>query len=168
MTGLLSLINMLLAVRGRALGFTPPPSNPFERNNNGRYFVSSTQLFECKYNSVFVAGGTRGVGRHIIDKLVESGSSVVALARTDEAVENLQAIKGVTAVKGDAFVQNDLKNAMSGCDAAISTLGGSTGDKRVDYEGNANVIESAGILGVTRMILVTSVGCVSKLIAPQK
>jgi hypothetical protein len=30
---------------------------------------------------------------------------------------------------------------------------------QVDYEGNRNVIESAGILGVTRVILVTSVGC---------
>lgn len=31
--------------------------------------------------------------------------------------------------------------------------------RRVDYEGNNNVIESAGILGVTRLVLVTSVGC---------
>ena len=36
---------------------------------------------------------------------------------------------------------------------------GSTEDRRVDYEGNSNVIESAGILGITRIILVTSVGC---------
>lgn len=39
---------------------------------------------------------------------------------------------------------------MSGCDAAITTLGGKTGDKLVDYDGNRNVIEAAGILGVTR------------------
>ena len=29
----------------------------------------------------------------------------------------------------------------------------------VDYVGNNNVIEAAGILGVTRMVLVTSIGC---------
>jgi nucleoside-diphosphate-sugar epimerase len=29
----------------------------------------------------------------------------------------------------------------------------------VDYMGNSNVIEQAGILGVERIILVTSVGC---------
>ena len=29
---------------------------------------------------------------------------------------------------------------------------------RVDYKGNMNAIENAGILGVTRMVLVTSVG----------
>ena len=58
---------------------------------------------------------------------------------------------------------------MDGCDAVITTLGGSTGDddKRVDYEGNSNVIEAAGILGVTRLILVTSIGCgTSKEAAP--
>jgi len=49
---------------------------------------------------------------------------------------------------------------MYGCDAVISTLGGQTDDgKRVDYEGNSNVIEAAGILGLTRVVLVTSIGC---------
>ena len=60
---------------------------------------------------------------------------------------------------GDAFNQKDVENAMDGCDAAITTMGGSTDDRRVDYEGNNNVIESAGILGVQRVILVTSIGC---------
>lgn len=31
--------------------------------------------------------------------------------------------------------------------------------KRVDYFGNSNVVEQAGILGCERIILVTSVGC---------
>jgi nucleoside-diphosphate-sugar epimerase len=56
-----------------------------------------------------------------------------------------------------------LQGALDGCDAAITTLGGSgqhsAEGHRVDYEGNRNVLESAGILGVTRVILVTSVGC---------
>jgi nucleoside-diphosphate-sugar epimerase len=49
---------------------------------------------------------------------------------------------------------------MSGCDAAVTTLGGVNDDgRRVDYKGNSNVVEAAGILGVTRLVLVTSVGC---------
>lgn len=111
------------------------------------------------YKKVFVAGGTKGVGRCVIDKLVASGISVVALARSDEGVAELNAIDGVTAIAGDAFDQKSVENAMDGCDAAITTLGGSTEDRRVDYEGNNNVIESAGILGVQRIILVTSIGC---------
>jgi hypothetical protein len=44
-----------------------------------------------------------------------------------------------------------------GCVAAITTLGGkqNEGQERVDYMGNSNVIEQAGILGVERIILVT-------------
>jgi nucleoside-diphosphate-sugar epimerase len=112
------------------------------------------------YKKVFVAGGSKGVGRAIVDKLVESGTGVVALVRSNEAAEELNALEGVTAVMGDAFEYKSVENAMDGCDAAISTLGGSVEDaKRVDYDGNSNVIEAAGILGVTRMVLVTSVGC---------
>jgi nucleoside-diphosphate-sugar epimerase len=38
---------------------------------------------------------------------------------------------------------------------------------RIDYAGNNHVIESAGILGVTRVILVSSIGCgTSKEAAP--
>ena len=46
---------------------------------------------------------------------------------------------------------------MEGCIAAVTTLGGKPvdGQQRVDYMGNSNVIEQAGILGVERIILVT-------------
>mmetsp|Transcript_9814 Transcript_9814/g.13872 ORF Transcript_9814/g.13872 Transcript_9814/m.13872 type:complete len:277 (+) Transcript_9814:179-1009(+) len=116
------------------------------------------------YDKVFVAGGSRGVGKHIVEKLVANGHQVVALVRSDEAMEELAGIEGVTPVKGDAFDYKSVENNMDGCDAAITTLGGAaaTGDgdaKRVDYEGNNNVIEAAGILGVTRVVLVTSIGC---------
>ena len=108
-----------------------------------------------------MAGGSRGVGRCVIDKLLEHGSEVVALVRSSDDCQALNALEGVTAVQGDAFVIKDVENAMYGCDAAITTLGGAVNDdgKRVDYEGNNHVIESAGILGVTRVVLVSSIGC---------
>jgi len=111
------------------------------------------------YKKVFVAGGTRGVGRCVIEKLSDLGIDVVALVRSEEGVKELNQIKHVTAILGDAFDQKSVENAMDGCDAAITTLGGSTADRRIDYEGNNNVIESAGILGIQRIILVTSIGC---------
>lgn len=109
-----------------------------------------------------MAGGTRGVGRCVVDQLVARGDEVVCLVRSDEAASELNAIDGVSAIIGDALEQKVVEDAMDGCDAAITTLGRSAGDDssdRVDYKGNNNVIESAGILGVTRVILVTSVGC---------
>lgn len=121
--------------------------------------ASSTAL--AAYKKVFVAGAARGVGRHIVDQLVAKNTEVVAFVRNPDAAAELNAIDGVTAILGDAFDQKVVENAMDGCDAAITTIGGSTSDEgvRVDYAGNNNVIESAGILGVTRVILVTSVGC---------
>jgi len=85
----------------------------------------------------------------------------VALVRSDEAVAELSAIDRVTAVQGDAFDYKAVEGAIDGCDAAVTTLGGSTADEgqRVDYEGNNNVIEACGILGCVRVLLVTSIGC---------
>mmetsp|Transcript_5136 Transcript_5136/g.12947 ORF Transcript_5136/g.12947 Transcript_5136/m.12947 type:complete len:176 (-) Transcript_5136:11-538(-) len=59
---------------------------------------------------------------------------------------------------GDALEAADVIGALDGCDAAISTLGGDRESQAVDYKGNMNMIENAGIIGVTRMILVTSIG----------
>lgn len=69
---------------------------------------------------------------------------------------------GVSAVVCDAFDLKGVEAVLDGCDAAITTLGGSAGGdgtQLVDYAGNRNVIESAGILGITRVVMVTSVGC---------
>ena len=116
-----------------------------------------------KYKKVFVAGGTRGVGRAVIENLIKSGSEVVALVRGDDAAAELSALDCVTVARGDAFDYKSVEGAMDGCDAAITTLGQGTDavqdGKRVDYVGNNNVIEAAGILGVTRVVLVTSIGC---------
>jgi uncharacterized protein YbjT (DUF2867 family) len=135
--------------------------------------VSTTKLFAKNYKKVFVAGGSKGVGRCIIDQLVANNIEVHALVRDPNVAKELNSIDGVTTFIGDAFVIKDVENAMDGCDAAISTLGGSTADEvasnnqRIDYVGNNHVIESAGILGVTRVILVTSIGCGdSKVAAP--
>eukprot|EP00612_Vaucheria_litorea_P000911 CAMPEP_0171453954 /NCGR_PEP_ID=MMETSP0945-20130129/1441_1 /TAXON_ID=109269 /ORGANISM="Vaucheria litorea, Strain CCMP2940" /LENGTH=231 /DNA_ID=CAMNT_0011978895 /DNA_START=144 /DNA_END=839 /DNA_ORIENTATION=- len=120
----------------------------------------------ASYDKVFVAGGSKGVGREIIDKLVNRGKTVVAIVKREDAFEELNSIEGVTALMVDAFDLKGVEGAIDGCDACISTLGKNQFNeeeegplKRVDYVGNRNVIESAGILGVTRIILVTSVGC---------
>jgi nucleoside-diphosphate-sugar epimerase len=120
------------------------------------------------YKKVFVAGGSRGVGHAIVQRLSNDGVEVVALVRGKDTSEELSKLDGVTPVIGNAFDYKTVENAMDGCDAAITTLGGAPEDdgKRIDYDGNSNVIEAAGILGVTRVILVTSVGCGDSKDAP--
>ena len=136
-------------------GFLSPRSTARAGNRGLSASDSSTSL---NYKKVFVAGGSNGVGHLVVEKLSQQGTEVVALVRREDAKEELDAMEGVTAILGDAFDQKDVENAMDGCDVAITTLGGKTGERRVDYEGNNNVIESAGILGVQRILLVTSIG----------
>lgn len=147
------MITILLVVTTAVHSFAP--ARPFQTT------TTTSQLHDT-INKVFLAGGSKGVGRCILDQLVKNGKEVVALVRNPDISDELNQMDGVTAIVGDAFVIKDVENAMDGCDAAITTLGGSTsddGDKRIDYVGNNHVIESAGILGVTRVILVTSIGC---------
>jgi nucleoside-diphosphate-sugar epimerase len=125
-------------------------------------------LAESTYPKVFVAGGSRGVGRAIIDQLLqdETVTQIVALVRTPEAAADLQALDAssdrIRAIVGDAFDYKTVEGAIDGCDAAVTTLGGSVSDdddQRIDYIGNNNVIEACGILGCVRIVLVTSIGC---------
>lgn len=128
-------------------------------NLKGRF--TSKLFMSSKYlgtEPVFVAGGSSGVGLEVIHKLSALGTPVRALVRREESRDLLQKVPGVTVVVGDALDETAVQNCMTGCVAAITTLGGSPSDgqlARVDYEGNSNVIEQAGILGVERIILVT-------------
>ena len=128
-------------------------------NLKGRF--TSKLFMSSKYlgtEPVFVAGGSSGVGLEVIRKLSALGTPVRALVRREESRVLLQKVPGVTVVLGDALDESAVQNCMAGCVAAITTLGGSPSDgqlARVDYEGNSNVIEQAGILGVERIVLVT-------------
>ena len=127
--------------------------------------ASSLALFmQSKYmgaKPVFVAGGSRGVGLEVIKLLSSAGTPVHALVRRADAVAELSRLRGVRCFLGDAFDEAAVQASMEGCVAAITTLGGKpeADGKRVDYFGNSNVVEQAGILGCERIILVTSVGC---------
>ena len=90
-----------------------------------------------------MAGGSKGVGRETVSSLIDAGKSVVAMVRTEEAKKDLERL-GATAIIGDAFTYKDVEDSMWGCDAAVTTLGGVTEGKRVDYDGNRNVVEAAG------------------------
>lgn len=150
----------LLLVLQACHAFVVVPKSSFTPHSKLATHSSPSSALCMAYKNVFVAGGSRGVGRLVIDKVLETESQVKCLVRDPAVAEDLNAIDGVTAIAGDAFDQKTVENAMDGCDAAITTLGGSTTeDRRIDYEGNNNVIESAGILGIQRVVLVTSVGC---------
>jgi uncharacterized protein YbjT (DUF2867 family) len=162
MMKLLTLTLYAYTTANVAWGFAPP--SVVTRSTSSKLAATSEGtlgLVEGSYQKIFVAGGSKGVGRLVIDELIGNKVQVVALVRSDEAMEELNALPDVVAIQGDAFDYKSVEDSMYGCDAVISTLGGSTddNDKRIDYTGNSNVIEAAGILGITRVVLVTSIGC---------
>ena len=111
---------------------------------------------------IFVAGGSSGVGLELIKKLSAMGTPVKVLVRRPDAAEELSRMPGVTVAMGDAMDEAAVQSCMEGCIAAVTTLGGQPQEdheERVDYAGNSNVIEQAGILGVERIILVTRYCC---------
>ena len=94
-----------------------------------------------------------------MEKRAARGTPVVALVRREDSKKNLEtSCDEVVAVLGDAFLAGDVANAMEGCDAVVTTLGGKTENQRIDYVGNKHVIEAATAMGIQRIVLVTSIG----------
>lgn len=60
------------------------------------------------YKKVFVAGGSKGVGRAIVDKLVEQGSEVVALVRREDAKNELESIAGEYKMHGSSALKSSV------------------------------------------------------------
>lgn len=104
---------------------------------------------------LFGAGGT-GVGAHLLALALEAGRPVTALVRNPQVVERLAA-RGVQVVTGDACDSEAVARAcgLAGCDATvISTIGGSN-----DYLAHRTIVDTAEKAGLSRMIMVTSLGC---------
>jgi uncharacterized protein YbjT (DUF2867 family) len=111
-------------------------------------------------STIFLAGASRGVGLEIAKRLTQSGLSVIALLRSPTAQAELEAL-GITVRFGDAMDIQSLQQAMGDVNIStvISTIGGKPADgDRSDFIGNRNLIDIARQSGVTRFILVTSLG----------
>ncbi len=115
---------------------------------------------------IFVAGASRGVGREVVRCLVEQSLSVKALLRSLSAQAELEAI-GVKIAFGDALEPAQVEQAMSApIQAVISTIGGLPKDgQRADFLGNKNLIDAAVNAGVSKFILVSSIGSGNSAVA---
>ncbi|MCY6492579.1 SDR family oxidoreductase [Leptolyngbya sp. GGD] len=114
------------------------------------------------FETVLVAGASRGVGREIA-RILQPNFTVKALLRSNTAVTELEVL-GIQPIMGDAMIPEQLD--LSGIDAVISTIGGLPGDiKRADDEGNRNLIDAARKAGVKKFVLVTSIGCGDSVVA---
>ena len=105
---------------------------------------------------IFVSCGRRHVGRNIIREAIESGHSVLALARSKASVDVVEGL-GAIAVKGDVLDSVVLEQGMTGCDwlvhfAADVHHGSASKEQEIVYvEGTRTVLRSARETGKSRV-----------------
>ena len=113
-------------------------------------------------HDLLVFGGAARTGLALVAHARRRGLRVAAFVRPGRDTAGLAAL-GVTLVRGDAFSPEDCRRAFSETmpQAALSVLGGKDASgRRVDAEGNLNVIDAAEAwLPGLRFLLLTSVGC---------
>jgi len=106
---------------------------------------------------IFVVGGSKGVGRQVVEKAVAAGHQVTLMARRPRA-EGTDALEGVDVVAGDATQPQPVHDALDGHDAVVIALGGALSDRSTRSIATANVLGGMARHGVERVVAVSSVG----------
>jgi nucleoside-diphosphate-sugar epimerase len=109
---------------------------------------------------LFLTGGSGYVGRNLIRHFVAQGIEVVALARSAQAVEVVQAL-GATPCHAD-LLDPGLADAMAGCRtlihaAADTNHGRGNGEQqRINVDGTAHVFAAAKAAGIRRAVHIST------------
>ncbi len=108
--------------------------------------------------NVMVFGASGPLGQEITKVLISRGDKVTAFVRPTSDRSQLEPL-GVEFVVGDAL---DAESVLAGLkhgeyDAVISVLGG-FGEVMPDYIGNVNVFDAAKAEGISRVIMISTIG----------
>ncbi|HEY6977142.1 MAG TPA: NAD(P)H-binding protein [Chitinophagaceae bacterium] len=109
---------------------------------------------------ITVFGATGKVGKYIVQTALASGNKVRAFGRNMEGLidEDLRN-ENFTAIKGYVFSSGDVFDAVKGCDAVLSALGGATdGTDKTRSLGMKNIITQMEKTGIKRIIAVGGSG----------
>lgn len=111
---------------------------------------------------VFITGGTGLLGRAIVERLVQDGRPVTALARSQDSARSLRAL-GARPVPGDLGDPDSLVDGMQGCETVYHVAGvnafclpDNSVLYRVNVEGSRNVVRAAARSGVRRIVYTSS------------
>ncbi len=108
---------------------------------------------------VLIFGATRNTGYEVAEDLMARGDKVTAFVRESSDRSLLEGL-GVDFVVGDALDAASVQAAFNAgeYDAVLTTMGAISAPVPPDYEGNANVFDAAVASGVSRVIMVSTVG----------
>ena len=108
---------------------------------------------------VLIFGATRNTGLEVARVLVGRGDRVTAFVRPTSDRSQLEPL-GVNFVEGDALDMDAVKAAFIDNEytAVLTTIACFSCDPKPDYLGNRNIFDAAEEAGVSRMLLVTTIG----------
>lgn len=112
---------------------------------------------------ITVIGGSRGTGREFTEAAIEAGHELTVLSRSGDVPENAHA------VVGSATDSAAVREAVTGADAVVVTVGGARGKRRQRTEITREVIYVMNAAGVRRLIVQSSLGAggsASQLVFP--
>ena len=111
---------------------------------------------------VLVTGGTGFLGRAVVQRLLDTGSRVKGLARSDASASGLAAL-GAEPVRGDVLDLDSVAVAMRGCEVVYHAAGANAFCLRdpsplfrVNVRGSENVVRGAAQAGVRRLVYTSS------------
>ena len=116
---------------------------------------------------VLIFGASRNTGLHVARLLTERGDTVTAFVRPTSDRSGLEPL-GARFVVGDALNADDVQAAFASgqYSAVVTTLGCFRCDPSPDYLGNKNVFDAAKAAGISRVIMVSSIGAGDSADAP--
>jgi dihydroflavonol-4-reductase len=117
---------------------------------------------------VFVTGGSGVVGAALVERLVERGDEVVALARSDEAATELER-RGAQVARGDVLERESLTRGMDGCELVFHVAGVNAlcvedpaSMFRTNVDGAVNVVWAAAGAGIQRVVHTSSAATIGE------
>jgi nucleoside-diphosphate-sugar epimerase len=120
---------------------------------------------------VFVTGGTGVIGRALIERLVERGDDVVALARSAEAERALRE-QGCEVTRGEVCDVEAMSAGMAGCAVAYNLAGVNSlcvSDpepmRRANVEGAVAAVHAAQRAGLPRLVHTSSAATIGEALA---
>ncbi|PHM45961.1 hypothetical protein Xmau_00353 [Xenorhabdus mauleonii] len=104
-----------------------------------------------------IFGAGKGIGRHLAAIGLKQNRPVTALIRNEQQAAELSAV-GVNVIFGDACDHESIETAIANAGenpVVFSTIGGGNSD----HHGNIAIIDALEKSQISRMLLVTSIGC---------
>ncbi len=108
--------------------------------------------------NLIVFGATGTVGKQLVQQALYNGHHVKAFGRNVYTTDYLQP-ENLTLVQGALFDEGEVYNAIKGCDAVLSAIGGAMdGTDKARTLGMKNIIKQMQKAGVKRIIAIGGLG----------